>query len=102
MGRIAALLEFPLARAEGQLYKRSMATMTFKQFRNMPGKFEPLIKGGQTVRVTKRGKPFFDAVPPKRQSGLRDFFRRVEEVWAGSEVECSTSDLMAGLRESRE
>jgi hypothetical protein len=48
-----------------------------------------------------RGKPFFDAVPPKRQSGLRDF-RRVEEAWAGSEVECSTSDLMAGLRESRE
>jgi antitoxin (DNA-binding transcriptional repressor) of toxin-antitoxin stability system len=79
-----------------------MATMTFKQVRNAPGKFEPLIKGGQTVRVTKRGKPFFDAVPPKRQSGLREFFRRIDAVWSNSGIEVSTSGLVASLRDSRE
>ncbi|MCI0541287.1 MAG: hypothetical protein L0Z50_39305 [Verrucomicrobiales bacterium] len=76
--------------------------MTFEQVRNTPGKLDPLIKGGQTVRVTKRGKPFFDAVPPRGQTGLSDFFRRIDEVWAGSKVRRSTVDLVAGLRESRE
>jgi antitoxin (DNA-binding transcriptional repressor) of toxin-antitoxin stability system len=76
--------------------------MTFKQVRNRPGKLDPLIKGGQTVRVTKRGKPFFDAVPPRSQTGLSDFFRLIDAVWAGSKVRRSTVDLVAGLRESRE
>lgn len=76
--------------------------MTFKQMRNTPGKFEPLIKGGQTVRVTKRGKPFFDAVPPTRQCGLRELFRRIDAVWTDSGVEVSTSRLVGSVRESRE
>ena len=79
-----------------------METMTFKQVRNAPGKLAPLIKGGRTVRVTKRGKPFFDAVPPRRRTGLRDFFRRIEQVWTGSKVRRSTADIVADLRESRE
>ena len=79
-----------------------METMTLKQVRNTPSRFDPLIEGGQTVRVTKHGKPFFDAVPPRRQTSLRDFFRRIDEVWAGSKVRRSTGDLVEGLRESRE
>lgn len=76
--------------------------MSLKQVRNTPSKFDPLIARGQTVRVTKHGKPFFDAVPPQRQTGLRDFFRRIDDVWSGSKVRRSTADLVAGLRESRE
>ena len=79
-----------------------METMTLKQVRSTPGKLNPLIKGGRSVRVTKQGKPFFDAVPPRRQTGLRDFFRRIDQVWARSKVRRSTADLVAALRESRE
>ena len=79
-----------------------METITLKQVRSTPNKLNPLIKGGRSVRVTNQGKPFFDAVPPRRQTKLHVFFHRIDQVWAGSKVRRSTADIVAALRESRE
>jgi len=79
-----------------------METMTFEQVRNKPGRLAPILKGGRSVRITKGGKPFFDAVPPGGSGRLQDFFRRIDEVWAGSKADRSTADIVATLRESRQ
>jgi hypothetical protein len=78
----------------------SMETMTFEEVREAPEKIAPMLEKGHTVRITKDGKPFFDAVPSR--SGLREFFTRVDQVWSGSPVSRSTVELLSGLRESRE
>jgi len=79
-----------------------MEKMTIEQVRETPERLEPYMAEGQIVRVTRQGKPFFDAVPVSRQRGLSDFFRRLDAVWAESGVSRSTHEIVAGLRASRE
>jgi antitoxin (DNA-binding transcriptional repressor) of toxin-antitoxin stability system len=79
-----------------------MEEMTIEQVREAPEKLEPFIADGTTVRITKDGKPFFDAVPTSQPQRFDEFARRVKELWADSNISRTTPELVAAVRESRE
>jgi hypothetical protein len=78
-----------------------METLTLNELREQPEKLDPLLKEGKTVRVTKDGQPYFDAVPAN-PTPFRQFVKQIDEVWAGSGVEISTEEIVRSLRKSRE
>jgi hypothetical protein len=77
-----------------------MDTITFEEFLEQPEKLDSLLKKGSTVRVTKGGVHYFDAVP--RLSSSAEFNRKIDEIWAGTDVVRTTDQIVESLRESRE
>jgi hypothetical protein len=76
-----------------------METLTLNDLRDHPEKLDPLLKEGKTVRVTKEGQPYFDAVPAKL-SKLRDFDRQIDAIWANTGIEYSSEEIVAMIRRS--
>jgi hypothetical protein len=74
-------------------------TLTLNDFLGHPEKLDPLLKEGKTVRVTKEGQPYFDVVPP-RPSKLDEFNRKIDEIWAGSDKQYSSEEIVALIRRS--
>ena len=81
-----------------------METLTFNELRKDPEKLDPFLKDGKTVRVTREGKPYFDAVPAEvviANPQPSDFDKKVEALWMGTGVNYSTDQIVDLLRESR-
>ncbi len=77
-----------------------MQTLSLDELRATPEKLEPLLNEGQTVTVTKDGKPYFDAVPP-RPRRVQEFEQKIGELWAGSGRDRSPEEIVALIRKSR-
>jgi hypothetical protein len=92
---------FWLAGNVRRAYGCRMETMTFSEIRESPEKLDPLLKEGKTVRVTKEGQPYFDAVPTKiKLTASQEFDRKIEEIWAGSDKQYSSEEIVAMIRRS--
>lgn len=48
-----------------------MATVSMKEAKNRLTELARLVEGGETVVVTRHGKPVFDLVPHQPRGGLR-------------------------------
>lgn len=55
-----------------------MATVTIKDAKNRLTELARLVEKGETVVVTRNGRPVFDLVPHRRRGGLR--FEAADEV----------------------
>jgi antitoxin (DNA-binding transcriptional repressor) of toxin-antitoxin stability system len=60
-----------------------MKTATVADLRNNFHRISALIESGQTVEITKRGRPFakLSPLPRKRKLVKPDFLAQIKEVW---------------------
>jgi prevent-host-death family protein len=76
-----------------------MKTATVADLRNNFHRISALIESGETVEITKRGRPFAKLSPAaqrKRKLVKPDFMARLKEVWGDR---CFTAEEVKAMRD---
>lgn len=76
-----------------------MATVTVRDLRYDFPKVEELLRQGQEVQITKRGKPIARLVPEQQQRPpMPDFLGRIRAIYGDREFETTGADVLAEER----
>ncbi|MGO9210297.1 MAG: type II toxin-antitoxin system Phd/YefM family antitoxin [Terriglobales bacterium] len=80
---------------------RQVKTATVSDLRFSFSKIERMLRAGQEIQITKRGRVIARLVPESASTGLPDFHARLRKIFGDTKLKVTGAELIAEMRNDR-